>query len=248
MGPTAYIVCATPRSGSTLLCDLLTDCGVAGRPNSFYRQVSIADWIEQWGLTEPKESAGFDRAYFDAARAAGSSANGMFGMRMMWDSVAYLSARLEKLFPGRENDAVRYEAAFGRTVYVHLSRRDLVAQAVSRYRAEQSGLWHLHADGSERERVKTAPPPQFNRAAIASYVAEAETDNRSWETWFKTNRIAPLRLTYEMLDEDPVTAIGDLLSALGQDRAHVRHVSPRTRRIANEQSAQWVDRFNATNK
>src|ERR1700759_375295 len=28
----AYLVCATPRSGSTLLCELLRSTGVAGRP------------------------------------------------------------------------------------------------------------------------------------------------------------------------------------------------------------------------
>ena len=28
----AYLVCATPRSGSTLLCEMLRDTGLAGRP------------------------------------------------------------------------------------------------------------------------------------------------------------------------------------------------------------------------
>src|SRR5690349_13000702 len=32
----SYIVCATPRSGSTLLCELLKDTGVAGRPEEYF--------------------------------------------------------------------------------------------------------------------------------------------------------------------------------------------------------------------
>src|SRR5919202_4203540 len=32
----SYLVCATPRSGSTLLCDVLTSTGVAGRPQEFW--------------------------------------------------------------------------------------------------------------------------------------------------------------------------------------------------------------------
>jgi LPS sulfotransferase NodH len=28
----AYLVCATPRSGSTLLCEMLRETGQAGRP------------------------------------------------------------------------------------------------------------------------------------------------------------------------------------------------------------------------
>src|ERR671929_206844 len=31
-----YLVCATPRSGSTLLCDVLTRTGVAGRPQEYW--------------------------------------------------------------------------------------------------------------------------------------------------------------------------------------------------------------------
>ena len=32
----AYLVCATPRSGSTLLCRALTATGVAGRPEEYF--------------------------------------------------------------------------------------------------------------------------------------------------------------------------------------------------------------------
>ena len=37
MKPTrSYIVCATPRSGSTLVCKALRDTGVAGRPEEYF--------------------------------------------------------------------------------------------------------------------------------------------------------------------------------------------------------------------
>ena len=32
----SYLVCATQRSGSTLLCELLKDTGVAGRPEEYF--------------------------------------------------------------------------------------------------------------------------------------------------------------------------------------------------------------------
>src|SRR3712207_7978474 len=32
----SYLVCATPRSGSTLLCHLLEQTGVAGRPEEYF--------------------------------------------------------------------------------------------------------------------------------------------------------------------------------------------------------------------
>ena len=46
----AYIICATPRSGSTLLCDMLAGSGVAGNPNSYYRPPSIAHFAAQMGV------------------------------------------------------------------------------------------------------------------------------------------------------------------------------------------------------
>ena len=33
---TSYLVCATPRSGSTLLCDLLDQTGAAGHPEEYF--------------------------------------------------------------------------------------------------------------------------------------------------------------------------------------------------------------------
>ncbi|MGZ5376146.1 MAG: Stf0 family sulfotransferase, partial [Solirubrobacterales bacterium] len=32
----SYLVCATPRSGSTLLCEALKSTGVAGRPEEYF--------------------------------------------------------------------------------------------------------------------------------------------------------------------------------------------------------------------
>ena len=32
----SYLVCATPRSGSTLLCHLLSQTGLAGRPEEYF--------------------------------------------------------------------------------------------------------------------------------------------------------------------------------------------------------------------
>ncbi|HMF66717.1 MAG TPA: Stf0 family sulfotransferase, partial [Phyllobacterium sp.] len=36
----SYVICGTPRSGSTLLCDLLESTGIAGRPASYFRSES----------------------------------------------------------------------------------------------------------------------------------------------------------------------------------------------------------------
>ena len=154
----SYIICATPRSGSTLLCDLLAETGVAGRPNSYYRLQNILDWARSWDVSPPDltDSEEFDRSYLAAVLRAGASDNGVVGLRLMWRSVTELSTRLGALYPDLHDDAALFERSFGKTLYIHLSRQDKIAQAVSLLKAEQSGLWHLAADGTERER--SAPP------------------------------------------------------------------------------------------
>jgi trehalose 2-sulfotransferase len=97
----SYIIAATPRSGSTLLCDLLSTTSVAGQPESYYRSEDIQWFAGAWGLSAPDvigEEA-FERAYLAAVRRAGAGETGIFGLRLMWASVAELLARLSLIQP-----------------------------------------------------------------------------------------------------------------------------------------------------
>ncbi len=47
-GRDSYIICATPRTGSTFLCDLLAATGVAGAPDSFFMRDVDPVWAEDW--------------------------------------------------------------------------------------------------------------------------------------------------------------------------------------------------------
>ncbi|BFL83411.1 hypothetical protein LFREDSHE_18610 [Shewanella baltica] len=159
----SYIICATPRSGSTLLCDLLTDTQVAGCPDSFFRREDFLEWasyfdvsVTNWGNEQE-----FDQSYLTAVLQEGTGGTSIFGMRLMWESLGELSKRLASFHPGLPNDNARFQAVFGSPRYVHLIRENKVAQAVSRLKAEQSGLWHLGADGTERERLKFGQAPSM---------------------------------------------------------------------------------------
>ncbi|MEO0999464.1 MAG: Stf0 family sulfotransferase, partial [Pseudomonadota bacterium] len=155
--PAAYLLCTSPRSGSTLLCELLKATGVAGRPGSHFHEPSLARWAEVYGIDPaafPDETAML-RAIFAAARRRGTCAAGLFGLRMQRGSFGYFLAQARRIHPaGRDAEVIG--AAFGPTRFLHLSRADKLAQAVSRVMAEQTGLWHRRADGSELERL--APP------------------------------------------------------------------------------------------
>ena len=242
MAASAYIICATPRSGSTLLCDLLSGTGVAGHPRSFYRRQSLPDYLRAFGLA-PGAGVDFERSYLEAVIAAGTGESGIFGLRMMWPSMPELQTQLGRIFPDVADDAGRLAAAFGTPVYIHLQRQDRVAQAVSRLKAEQSGLWHRHADGSERERRKPVEAPRYDAAAIAGYLAEVEAHEAAWSGWFAAQRIAPIEISCEDLAAKPAATLRQILIALGRDGSLAGDAKPRTARLADAQSADWADRY-----
>lgn len=241
----SYFICATPRSGSTLLCDLLADTGLAGKPASYYRRQSIPRWIERLGLPEPSgpQDADFERAYLDAVIRAGSGDGYIFGLRLMWETLPELLTRLSLLHLDQHSDHRRLEAAFGKIAYIHLSRTDKVDQAISQAKAEQSGLWHLASDGSERERIGAPQEPDYDADRIDALVRELRASDAAWNAWFAGQGIEPLRLTYEELSSDPQATLARVLDKLGLDVARADAVEVRTRKMADEDSVDWAARF-----
>ena len=239
-----YFLCATPRSGSTLLCDLLADTGRAGRPQSYYRLQDMERRARGYGL-RPGEFAGqaaFDQAYLDAVLREGAGETGVFGLRIMWGTVAEMAERLSPLRP-ELSAAELFEALFGPLAYVHVSRRDKVAQAISLLKAEQSGLWHLAADGSERQR--TAPPatPHYDEDRIAALVGELEREDASWRAFFADSQIKPTPIEYEALAAAPGAELQKVLSALGLPPELAQAAQVATAKMADSESNAWADRF-----
>lgn len=229
------------------MCDLLHDTGVAGNPHSFFRRQDFGEWAEEFNVpvVQWHDHQAFDQPYLEAAVKYGTGATGLFGMRVMWESLGNLSARLETLFPELPGDSARLQSAFGPPVYLHLSREDKIAQAISRWKAEQTGLWHVDADGTERERLKPGQPPRYDANELSKLVTELEDHDAAWTHWFARQGAVPIRITYEMLSSDPQNTLALILSALGQDETIAEKVEPRTTKLADDENREWADRFRA---
>ncbi|CAN5816774.1 Stf0 family sulphotransferase [soil metagenome] len=236
----SYLICATPRSGTTLLCDLLTQTGQAGAPQSYYRRQDMGGRAKGWGLAQDA-SVAFDRAYLDAVLRAGAGETDVFGLRLMWGTVGELCERLDRLFPEVKTTADLLAQAFGAVTYVHVSRQDKVAQAISLLRAEQSGLWHLAADGTERQRSGPAGVIGYDERRLVALVDELERDDAAWAGFFADAGVTPVSVRYEDLAVRPEAVVGEILQGLGC--ASTSPVAPRTARMADEISQAWRARF-----
>ena len=240
-----YIICGTPRTGSTLLCGLLASTKTAGDPHSFYRREDKAEWAEEWKLPHPETMSAhdFDVAYLQAAISAGRGGTSIFGLRLMRENLDELSAILDRIYPKLPSDKARFEKAFGRVLYIHLSRENKLAQAVSLIKAEQTGLWHIAPDGTEIERVAPAQDPQYDFERIKRELAELEAFDAAWNTWFAEQGISPLRIGYERLSVDPVATLASVCAALGVQAPNVEDVKPGVARLSDEISLDWMRRY-----
>ncbi len=240
-----YVLCSNPRSGTTLMCDMLAQTGVAGKPNSFFREKSLQDWCDQWGLPAPYDldDPAFMSLYLDAAGKEGRGETPVFGLRLMGPDLGYSTQLLRQHYPETTTDLAAFEVAFGPLKFIHLKREDKLAEAISYLRAEQTGLWHQNADGSIMEEIAPSQADGFDAGAIKERLSMLSAFEKDWDKWFAAEGINPLRLTYENLAEDPQTGLGAVLAHIGQDRHLASAVKPGLRKLADATSSAWMTRY-----
>jgi LPS sulfotransferase NodH len=240
----SYFICGTPRTGSSLLLGLLESTGVAGRPQAYFREPDEPLWAERWQVPCCADG-GFDYAdYLRAALAAGRTGNGVFGAKLMWGTLDELVTKLGRVFPDLAgDDAGLLGRAFGRAGFVFLRRADLVAQAVSWLRAEQTGTWYIGGSGEISGSAGTGGPPRFNASRITWLIQVIGEHNAAWEAWFASAGIRPHRVSYEELDADMATVTLRIVDFLGLDVPDERVIAPLHERQADQLSAQWIGRY-----
>lgn len=260
----SYLVCATPRSGSTLLCDLLDQTGVAGhpeeyfeallhsglprRPHEYFDPSRHANIVERLAFREMPDRAStpnqlwqpesYDR-YLAWALEQGTTPNGVFGAKLMW---GYLGDFAD-LLRGIEGNArlpipALLDRSFPDLRYVQITRRDKVRQAVSLWKAVQTQAWRAGAGGGERVE------PVFSFRAINFLVRQLTAHDASWDAYFLGLGARPLKVTYEELAEAPEPVIARVLEHLDNPVPDdLRLDGPSLTVQADERSEEWIRRF-----
>lgn len=242
----SYLVAATQRSGSTLLCRALADTGVAGRPEEYFLAGPPEAFPPGWTFWEDglfaRPHGEMDReGYLDLVFRLGTTANGVFGAKLMWNNVAHFLQKLWELprFAGLDR-AATFHALFPDLHVIVLTRRDRTRQAVSWARAAQDGVWVV-SDTEPAAPVTEAAYSYELVSGLEGLLAEAE---RGWPDLCAELDVVPLEIAYEDL-VDPATYAATVRSAL-------RHVGidgalavprPRTHRQADEVNDAWVERY-----
>jgi LPS sulfotransferase NodH len=213
-----YVVCSTPRSGSSLLCELLCNCGLAGAPTEFFDGQQMGDFMRVWGVET------FEGFVTELLRRK-TGPNGVFGFKLHHDQ---LSAELV---------ALDWAATFPGLRYVYITRRDHIRQAVSFSKAIQSEQWASTHDHNGRE-------PRFDPEELRWCLRNIELQEQRWEEHFARHGIRPLRLVYERLVRRQERTLRETLRFLGLALPPgVRIPPPTLRRQADHHSERWVRRL-----
>ncbi len=231
----SYFVCATPRTGSSLLLGLLASTGLAGRPESYFRQPDEQQWADRWGIPGPAGPVFDYAAFVRAARTAGTTPNGVFGAKLMWGTLDEVVAKLAPGVTGQDRAVL--ESAFGALRFVYLHREDVLAQAVSWLRAEQTETWWAGDPGG------TGGEPRYDAARITALLSTIAEHNAAWRAWFARYGVTPYELTYERLTADLAGSTRGVLTHLGLDPAVARPVRPRHHRQADGLNSDWANRY-----
>lgn len=231
MAPNAsYLLCGTPRTGSTLLCSLLSSTGVLGRPQSYFREPDEAAWAVRFGLATEGRRVRDYNAFVHAVRAAATTGNGIFAARIMWGSVERIVTGLGT--SRGQTDLVTLEGAFGPLTFVHLRRQDIVGQAVSWCRAEQTGFW-------QRGDVPSRPLEQ-DLDRMRGLVRTIRDHDAAWRSWFDRHGVPPHDVTYEQLVHDRRTTVDGIAAHLEVKVPADWQPSSPHQQQADEVNAQWA--------
>jgi LPS sulfotransferase NodH len=228
MRATAYIVAATPRTGSSLLCEGLSATGVAGFPDEVFAPHLREIWREHFGLDE---SVGISQ-YVDAALRYGTSGNGVTAFKIHAMHVPGLAWELGSA-PGEVLPLLLPDARF-----INIVRRDRRAQALSWFRANETDEWFRLGD------APAPPPPALDLDAVRELEASIDHQQAEWREYFAERRITPLTIEYESLVGHYRGEVARALDFLGLPPLGAAAIpQPRLARQADSVTTDWRRRL-----
>jgi len=218
-----YIIASTPRTGSTLLSDLLWDSAKAGAPLEYLHDKHSLDYKARWGFKTVDE-------YAQMLLRSRTSDNGVFGMKVHFHQLNNFSLDFNSL-----------NEMFHSPKYIFVQRNDKLRQAISFVKAMQTKQWAVR----EGEAVHEG---QYDYPAIRSAIQRMNEEENSWKTYFSENKVEPWVIEYETFVRDPGKSLSDVYRYLGVvcDVHQLKKVSGV--KMANAGTEDWVARFLAESK
>jgi trehalose 2-sulfotransferase len=216
----SYIVASSYRSGSNYLCQELWRTGVLGSPVEFLNPYdALPALMNRFKASTPAD-------YIAKLVAHRSSKNGVFGLKTHSHHFEVFLKQYPQLLE-----------VLAPVTFIHINRRNKLAQAVSMAKALQTDFWTSRIE-SDR------PPLEYDRELIAKCLEEVEAQELKWPQWFAAHDIKPFHVLYEDLTADTDKVVRSIVELLGvqEDEPDQIHVPP-MKRQGDRTNKEWIDRF-----
>jgi LPS sulfotransferase NodH len=218
-GLRGYVICTTPRSGSSYLCDLLSSTGVLGRPLEYFN----AETLRLSGLPQFLDDP---IARLRQCLELGATSNAVYGLKihaLQFGPLAY---------PNWLYDLPN-------VAFVYLRRNDILGQALSYVKAQQTDKWRSIDMPSSRPGAIA-----YDERHIQRCLNELVRDEARWRAFFARNDLLPLQISYEALVRKPQRVISAIASLVGLDEEARIEPTKLTLKIQRDGEAlQWRGQF-----
>ncbi len=233
---TSYLVCATHRSGSNLLCQALWHTDLCGRPQEFFSPTRAEKIAAEHGLAA--DPASDYAGYLAELVESRATSNGVFGGKIMW---AHLGPLTEAVGLPEEGVRDTLERVFPALRYLWVRRGDKLRQAISMWKAKQTKVYNSLQQG---ERGAEGQVPEFDFDEIRKCKERFEREDESWGEFFRDAGITPIEVGYEQFADDYEAGVAGILAELGIATPEGFTVKPLTyRKLADATNEEWRERF-----
>ncbi len=215
----AYIICATPRSGSGLLSRGLAATGVLGSPDEYFSRGAVHRWLGEWGLRDKLSSRSAPKAvpgteYGKHVRSV-ATRGGVLGIvvhwyQLEWTRDAELVTDILDVFPDGSRSSVKV---------IRLTRSDRLGQAISTLIADSTRQYY-HEPGklpavSEGYEEAVRRPPQYDPVRIREHLDEIKRQEHAWDLWLAERAVATLHINYSDLCDSYEESMRRVIDFLG---------------------------------
>jgi len=221
------LIAMLPRTGSTALCSLLEATEVLGIPREYLNpRGPLRPWARRLSASTLPD-------YVEALRRERTTPNGVFSFKTLYPDLEPLLA----LGP--------LEDSLGPVAFIYVTRDDTIAQAISAYIADASGVWHRDRNGNPfRSRGGGDPNPAYDEERIRAERDEIIRMQAAWEQFFTQHSIEPLRITYERFVADANGTVTEIARHVGVEwDGEVRLDAAETSRLADARNERWAARL-----
>jgi len=190
-----YAILSTPRVGSTLLSLSLSSIEGLGTPLEYLNPIHYRRLATRWGV----------------GRGIGAYLTTLLKKRTSLQRYFGLKAHARQSVCSRAMARALSVINFDRFVFIRLSRRDRVAQAVSLAHAQQTGRWSVLYDAKKG-------PARYSRDLIHRALADIEEQEAAWQMYLSAlNQPKVLNVAYEDLANDYQVTLSRILVSLDRD-------------------------------